>query len=62
VTKLVKHTIIRIMTEMLEHTEDIDWIREEICEMFNVEISDDLWALLHLQAAVRTHATPQLTS
>ena len=48
------------MSEMLEHTEDIDWIREEICEMFSVEINDDLWGLLHLQAAVRTHATPQV--
>ncbi len=61
-TKLIKNTIIRIMSEMLERTEDIDWIREEICEMFDVEINDDLWDLLHLQAAVRTHSTPQLMS
>ena len=59
-TKTVKHTIIHTMSEMLEHTEDIVWIREEICEMFSVEINDDLWNLLHLQAAVRTHATPQV--
>jgi len=50
------------MSEMLEYTEEIDWIKEEISEMFDVEINDDLWAMLHLQAAIRTHATPQTTS
>lgn len=61
-TKLIKNSIIRIMSEMLEYTEEIDWIKEEISEMFDVEINDDLWAMLHLQAAIRTHATPQTTS
>ena len=57
-TKLMKNTMIRTIAEMLEQTNDIDWIREEVSAMFDVEIDDKLWSLLHLQGAIRTHATP----
>ena len=56
-TKLMKTTMIQTIAEMLEHTDDVKWIREEVSAMFNVEISDKLWSLLHLQGAIRTHAT-----
>jgi len=61
-TKLIRQTIIRTVTEMLEETNDVDWIREEVSLMFDVKINDELWSMLHLQAAIRTHATPKLTS
>lgn len=59
-TKLMKNTMIRTIAEMLEHTDDVDWIRDEISCMFDVQIDDKLWPLLHLQAAIRTHATPRV--
>ena len=60
-SNLMKNTLIRTIAEMLEHTDDIPWIREEVSAMFNVEIDDELWPLLHFQAAIRTHVTSQLT-
>ena len=60
-SKLIQNTIIRTITEMLEETDDTAWIREEVSAMFDVEINDELWPLLHLKAAIRTHATPQNT-
>lgn len=59
-TELMKKTLIRTIAEMLEHTDDVDWIREEVSAMFNVQIDDKLWPLLHLQGAIRTHATPRV--
>ena len=56
-SKLMKNTLILTIAEMLEETDDINWIREEVSTMFDVKIEDDLWPLLHLQAAIRTHAT-----
>ena len=58
-SKLIKNTIIRTIAEMLEETDDAGWIREEVSAMFDVEIDDDLWSILHLQGAVRTHAVTQ---
>ena len=55
-SKLIKNTIIRTIAEMLEETDDAEWIREEVSAMFDVEIDDELWPLLHLQGAIRTHA------
>ena len=55
-SKLIKNTIIRTIAEMLEETDDIGWIREEVSAMFDVKIDDELWSLLHLQGAIRTHA------
>ena len=55
-SKLIKNTIIRTIAEMLEETDDVQWIREEVSAMFDVEISDELWSMLHLQGAIRTHA------
>jgi len=57
-SKFIKNTIIRTIAEMLEETDDTEWIREEVSAMFDVEIDNDLWSLLHLQGAVRTHAVP----
>ena len=56
----LKNTMIITIAEMLEHTDDVAWIREEVSAMFNVEIDDKLWSLLHLQGAIRTHATPRV--
>jgi len=56
-SELMKNTLILTIAEMLEETDDINWIREEVSTMFDVKIEDDLWPLLHLQAAIRTHAT-----
>ncbi len=55
-SELMKNTLILTIAEMLEETDDINWIREEVTAMFDVEIDDELWPLLHLQAAIRTHA------
>ncbi len=55
-SELMKNTLILTIAEMLEETDDINWIREEVSTMFDVKIEDDLWPLLHLQAAIRTHA------
>jgi len=55
-SKFIKNTIILTIAEMLEETDDVEWIREEVTAMFDVEIDDELWPLLHLQAAIRTHA------
>ena len=59
-TERMKNTMIITIAEMLEHTDDVDWIRDEVSAMFNVEIDDKLWPLLHLQGAIRTHATPRV--
>tara|TARA_A100001011_G_C13714186_1_gene596842 strand:+ start:288 stop:470 length:183 start_codon:yes stop_codon:yes gene_type:complete len=56
-TNLMKNTLIMTIAEMLEQTSDVDWIREEVSAMFNVKIDDQLWSLLHLQGAIRSHAT-----
>ena len=56
-TELMKNTMIRTIAEMLEQTDDTEWIREEVSAMFGIEIDDKLWPLLHLQGAIRTHAT-----
>lgn len=61
-SELMKNTMIQTIAEMLEQTDDVDWIREEVSLMFDVKIDDKLWSLLHLQGAIRTHATPQITS
>ena len=58
-TSQMKNTLIMTIAEMLEQTSDVDWIREEVSAMFDVEIDDELWPLLHLQAAIRTHAVPR---
>jgi len=55
-SNFIKNTIILTIAEMLEETDDVEWIREEVTAMFDVEIDDELWPLLHLQAAIRTHA------
>tara|TARA_A200000159_G_C7284709_1_gene323037 strand:+ start:546 stop:728 length:183 start_codon:yes stop_codon:yes gene_type:complete len=59
-TELMKKTLIRTIAEMLEYTDDVDWIREEVSAMFDVQIDDKLWPLLHLQGAIRTHAMPRV--
>ena len=59
-TELMKKTLIRTIAEMLEYTDDVDWIREEVSAMFDVQIDDKLWPLLHLQGAIRTHAMPHV--
>jgi len=55
-SELMKNTLILTIAEMLEETDDVEWIKEEVTAMFDVEIHDKLWPLLHLQAAIRTHA------
>jgi len=55
-SELMKNTLILTIAEMLEETDDVEWIKEEVTAMFDVEIDDELWPLLHLQAAIRTHA------
>jgi len=55
-SELMKNTLILTIAEMLEETDDVEWIKEEVTAMFDVEIDDKLWPLLHLQAATRTHA------
>ena len=49
-SKLIKNTIIRTIAEMLEETDDAEWIREEVSAMFDVEIDDELWSLLLTQS------------
>ena len=61
-SELMKNTMIQTIAEMLEQTDDVDWIREEVSLMFGVKIDDKLCSLLHLQGAIRTHATPRVTS
>lgn len=58
-SELIKNTLIQTVSEMLLETDDTQWIREEVSAMFDVEINDELWSLLHLKAAIRTNFAPQ---
>ena len=59
-TSQMKNTLIMTIAEMLEQTSDVDWIREEVSTMFDLEINDQLWSMLHLQGAIRSHAIPRV--
>jgi len=61
-SELIKNTLIQTITEMLQATDELDWIREEVTAMFNVEIDDQLWSLLHLKAAINALPASEPTS
>jgi len=58
---IIKQTIIQTIAEMLRETQDIQWIKREIADMFDINPDDPTWTRLFIQGTIKSAFSSNLS-
>tara|TARA_A100001011_G_C13894793_1_gene668518 strand:+ start:103 stop:294 length:192 start_codon:yes stop_codon:yes gene_type:complete len=58
---IIKQTIIQTIAEMLRETQDIQWIKQEIADMFDISPDDPTLGRLFIQGTIKSAFSANLT-
>ena len=59
-TDLMEKTLIQTIADMLYETQDVQWIRSELSEMFEVDLHDNkIWFPLYVRGVLKMTFSPE---